>query len=225
MTPRALLACALLLGATSCYAPGVQWAAEARELYREAGFGQHQLAGERVTFVAARVSFGNETYRRVVIQGLVDAMREQPSAEGVVHPNVMANRINEAGLTADYARMLDEYDRTGILGAAPLAAIADTVEVRYFAVPSLVNFQEQVATRLSAFGMRIGKTASATARFQLQIWDGQTGHIVWEGLSDVTLAQEMIRENPVRLDDVVRATWDRLLEEMPGSGAVAAPAP
>jgi len=82
-------------------------------------------------------------------------------------------------------------------------------------MPVLVNFQEEQSTRINALGLRSAKTASATARFELQIWDAQSGRIVWDGLSDLTVAEELIRERPVSFEEIIQATWTNLIKQIP----------
>jgi hypothetical protein len=220
-TPPLLLSMPALLSA--CYTPPeggllMQRAVDARELYREQGFGLDSLRSGGVTILTARVSFGSETISHSLGQGLVDSMQAL-AGEALIHPNLAASRLNEAQLTQVYAEMLADYDETNILGREGLRRISDAVQVRYFAMPILVGFSEDASTRLSVFGFRVGRTASANARFQLQIWDSQSGHIVWQGLSDLTLGQDTLREERIRFEDVVRATWDSLVAKIPAAGA------
>jgi hypothetical protein len=216
------LALLLLLPAVAsgCYRPFesrtlmMQRAVDARELYREPGFAVESMEADGVTSLAARVSFGRETFGQALGQGLVETLEAQLDA-GVVHPNLASSQINEAGLAESYAEMLENYDKTNILDRDGLLEISEVVKVRYVAVPILVNFSETSSTRFSVFGFRLGKTASTSARFQLQIWDGHSGRIVWEGISDLTLAQETFREGPIRFNQIVNATWVSLIEQIP----------
>jgi hypothetical protein len=209
------LALLLLLPAVAsgCYRPFesrtlmMQRAVDARELYREPGFAVESMEADGVTSLAARVSFGRETFGQALGQGLVETLEAQLDA-GVVHPNLASSQINEAGLAESYAEMLENYDKTNILDRDGLLEISEVVKVRYVAVPILVNF-------ISVFGFRLGKTRSTSARFQLQIWNGQSGRIVWEGISDLTLAQETFREGPIRFNQIVNATWVSLIEQIP----------
>ncbi len=224
---RAALAVSLLLPllVSACYLSPqsgslVQRAVAARELYREPDFVIERLEREGVTSLAARLSFGNETYGQALGQGLIETLRKRLDG-GILHPNLAASRINAAGLAESYARMLDGYDQTNILEHDDLREIAGVVEVRYFAVPILLTFREATNTRFSAFGLRLGKTASASARIQLQIWDGESGRIAWEGISELTLAQETMRERPIRFEDTVLATWLALIDEIPSAADAA----
>ncbi|MEE9280174.1 MAG: hypothetical protein V3V67_08365 [Myxococcota bacterium] len=221
-TRAALILFALLpLLVSGCYLSPqsrslVQRSVAARELYREPEFVIERLEREGATSLAARLSFGNETYGQALGQGLIETLRERLDG-GILHPNLAASRINAAGLAESYARMLDSYDQTNILDRDVLRELADAVEVRYFAVPILLTFREASNTRFSVFGLRLGKTTSANARIQLQIWDGESGRVAWEGISDLTLAQETFREGPIRFEDTVLATWQSLIDEIPSA--------
>ena len=223
----ALLALGLALSApiTGCYKPFqrdtllMQHAVSVRELYRDPSFGREQLQRHGLSFLTARLSSGDRTYGRALVQGLLDALAVELPDARLVHPNVMARRINEAELTHDYAEMLDEYDETNIMAGDTLRALAESVGVRYFALPTLVSFGRQTNTRFSVFGFRLGKTVSAHAILQLQIWDSEMRQVVWEGMSDFTLAQDGVREKPIHFDDIVAATWTSLIKEIPSGTA------
>ena len=207
--------------ASACYRPMssgtfmMQRAGDAEQLYTDPAFGIQRLEEDGVAILNARVSFGNETIGAPMVRGLAKLLREVLSTESVLHPSELASRINAAGLAPEYGDMLIAYATTGILERTTLVKLEQAVRVRYFGMPVLVSFREGQASRLSVLGVRIGKTASATARFDLQIWDGRTGRVIWEGSSDVTLAQEVVREEPIPLEEIIHAAWESLIREMP----------
>jgi hypothetical protein len=222
-----LLALGLALSTpiAGCYKPFqrdtllMQRAVSVRELYRDPTFGREHLERHGLSFLAARLSSGDRTYSRALVQGLLDALAAELPHARLVHPNVMARRLNESDLTHDYAQMLEEYDETNIMVGETLEQMAEAVGVRYFALPTLVSFGRQTTTRFSVFGFRLGKTVSAHAIFQLQIWDSEMRQVVWEGMSEFTLAQDGVREKPIRFDDIVGATWTSLIKEIPSASA------
>jgi len=201
---------------------GTQRRVVVRELYRDPAFSRQDLARQGVTCLPARLSFGRETYGHVLVQGLVDSLQAQLDGKGVIHPNLAASYINAAGLAPEYAIMLAAYDRTDILERKTLRKIGQAVGVEYVAVPILLNLRERENTRLSVFGLRLAKTSTVTARLQLQFWDTRSGSIAWEGLSDLTLAQEIVRERPIQMADTIRATWESLLQAIPAGPPVPA---
>ena len=201
----------------------LQQSANARELYCEPGFRWESLEEGGVTFLAARVNTGQETYGPSLIQGLVDSMQISLPSQKIIHPNLAVNRVSKAGLSQAYAAMLAEHGDTNILPRTTLRKVGKVVQARYFALPVLVSFREDQSSRLTAFGVQAARTASATARLQLQIWDAQEGRIVWEGRSDVTLAREMLREGPIRFDEIIQVTWAKLLQQIPSDMTIPPP--
>jgi PBP1b-binding outer membrane lipoprotein LpoB len=195
----------------------LQQSANARELYCEPGFRWQSLEEGGITFLAARVNTGQETYGPSLAQGLVDSMQTSLSAQKIVHPNLAVNRVSKAGLARTYATMLTEHGKTNILPRMMLRKVGQAVHAQYFALPILISFREDQSSRLTAFGLQAARTASATARLQLQIWDSEAGRIVWEGRSDVTLAREMLREGPIRFDEIIQIAWAQLLQQIPAN--------
>lgn len=212
----------LLAMVAGCGMTGVrQRAVSAHEVYKHpASFHRGELVEEGVTVLAPQLNVGQEAMGQVFLESLLESLDRflvNPNGGhvGLVHPYRLARRINQADLTNEYARMIRQYNRTGILRGELLDRFRDLVGVRYFAVPILMNFQEKEYPRLTPFGFRMINTARATARFQLQIWDSRTQQIVWEGTSDLTLARDTFLEEPIRFSEIVSETWDALIQKMP----------
>lgn len=214
---------AVLVGMVSgCTMTGVrQRAVSAHQVYRHpASFHRGDLVEEGVTVLAPQLNVGQEAMGQVFLESLLgslDRHLDTPAKKevGLVHPYRVARKINQADLTTEYARMMKQYSRTGILRGELLARFRSLVGVRYFALPILMNFQEKEYPRLTPFGFRMINTARATARFQLQVWDSRTQQIVWEGTSDLTLARDTFLEKPIRFSEIVSETWDALIRKMP----------
>lgn len=197
----------------------MQRAGAGEQIYAAPDFTLRRFEEDGVAILNARLSFGNETLGAPMVRGLVAVLRERLPAESVLHPSELSSRINVAGLAHEYGEMLAAYATTGILEKTTLARLEELAGVRYFGMPTLVSFHEAQTGRLSVFGVRVGKTVSASARFDLQIWDARTGRIAWEGAADLTLAQEAVREGQIALEETVRATWESLIQEMPATPA------
>jgi hypothetical protein len=207
--------------AAACYRPLsphhalTQRAGGAEEIYRDPAFAREDLDGGSVVAIAPRLAWSQETYGPAVLRGLTEAVHESLPSAALISPGAFASRVNEVGLTAEYGKLLETYDRTGILEREGLRLLSAAVGARYFAVPMLVTLREGESGRLNFFSFRLLKTSWANARVELQIWDGSTGRELWAASSDVTIAHEQLRENPVRLADAIRASWDRLLDQLP----------
>lgn len=219
-----LLICLVSVGPLGCAYRGVQQEdVRGQEIYHGADtFDREKLVREGLTFLPAQLNTGQEAFNQMFVQELITALdRNLPDTcsgcVGILHPNQSIDRINEAGLTADMATMIKRYDLTGILEGEILEEIGDASGARYFLVPILMNYQAKESPRLNSFGFRMIKTTRASANFQLQIWDRETGSIVWEGTSTVVLAYDTFQEDPVRFGDIVSMGWDKLLVQIPVS--------
>ncbi|MBM4255370.1 MAG: hypothetical protein FJ147_05675 [Deltaproteobacteria bacterium] len=115
----------------------LQQSTNARELYCESGFRWESLEEGGITFLAARVNTGQETYGPSLIQGLVDSMQANLPSEKIVHPNLAVNRVSKAGLTHAYSSMLAQHEETNILPRDTLRKVGKAVQARYFALPAL----------------------------------------------------------------------------------------
>lgn len=182
-------------------------------------FSRQRLFQDGLTVLDPRLNVGQEAFSQAFVQGFLDAYQDVFQDEtrdlGLVHPYVAYKRINEDNLTTAYSEAVKHYNLTGIFPGAILEQLSQSVRVRYFAVPILINFQEKEYPRFTPFGFRVLNTARATARFQLQIWDSKTDQIVWEGTSDSTLARDTFYEKPVRFREIVQATWYALIKKIP----------
>ncbi len=224
IAPAACLVLLILL--SGCAMTGVrQRAVSAHEVYKHpASFHRGKLVKHGVTVLAPQLNVGQKAMGQVFLESLLESMdrRLDPAGKnqvGLIHPYRITRSINGDNLTADYARMIQQYNHTGILRGDVLTRLHETAGVRYFALPILMNFQEKDYPRLTPFGFRMINTARATARFQLQIWDSRTQRIVWEGTSDLTMARDTFLEEPIRFSEIVSETWDALIEKMPDSPA------
>lgn len=156
-------------------------------------------------------------------QALADALGvilERDVAEGrIVSLPALLSAVNQAGLARSYSNMFDEYDRTGILERDTLRAIGDAAGTRYVAKLNLGNFQQQTSGRARILGVRFLDTRTASIRVHLEIWDTDTGGIVWQGNEELTFAQERVREQPVTFQQVAAMAAERLVSKLGESGS------
>jgi hypothetical protein len=89
--------------------------------------------------------------------------------------------------------MFSEYEKTGILERDTLERIGNAAGVRYVAKLNLGNFEQSTSGRAKILGVRFLDTRTATIRVHLEIWDTDSGAIVWQGNEELTFAEEGIR--------------------------------
>lgn len=152
---------------------------------------------------------GQESDRQALADALGRVLQRDLNNAHVVPLPALLSAVNQAGLAPGYSNMLAEYDRTGILERDLLSDIGDAAGTRYVAKLNLGDFRQATADRARILGVRFLDTRTATIRLHLEIWDTQTGAIVWQGNQELTYAQERVRESPVTFQQVAEmaAAW------------------
>jgi hypothetical protein len=200
----------LLVG--GCAGPLKQFTYQASELSRTGEFTRDDLFSEKIGVLTAT---GVENYRLVIGSSLAAALRELDPNVSLVTSDQTANLINRANLSQDYTRMLKEHKISGILEMQILHRMREVLGVRYLILPHLIEYEQDTSTRISVFGVRFMQTRSSTLRVMAQIWNSQSGEMVWEGSAEVTLAGEDIREKPISFDEVSLSAWRALIKKLP----------
>ena len=92
---------------------------------------------------------------------------------------------------------------------------------QYVLLPGLAQFEESIIDKFEAVGIKLLRNRVTTLRLWLQLWDSQTGHIVWESSGEVTTATVFLSaKQTVALEQtakrlLVRMIQDGLIESKP----------
>ena len=108
-------------------------------------------------------------------------IREIPTRETL-------NRLTDKGLATEYADMRAGFARNGMLGSAATATTGSGLGSRYVLLPGLAQFGEETLDKFEAAGIKLVRNRVTTLRLWLQLWDTQTGHMVWESSGEGTTA-------------------------------------
>ncbi|MGZ8393834.1 MAG: hypothetical protein ACXWWJ_03610 [Nitrospira sp.] len=210
---RALMIGGILLS-VACVGPLQQWGEETTFRPKTTSFDPSTLKKEQVTVLNAVVGFGLEGYAHQVSRSLSSVLDQRPTLILSLPVHDALNRINREGLTEEYAGMVSDYVRTGILNRAGLEKIGQAVHVAYVFQPSLASFSQSMSGRFSFFGLRVLQTRVTTLGMTLQLWDTRTGDIVWESSGEATLAGEDVREFRIPFGEIARRLWAHLLDDL-----------
>jgi len=171
------------------------------------------LGHEGIGVLTPSAPTGQEADRQALADALGDILEQNTDARVVTLP-AMLSAINHAELARPYSEMFDEYDQTGLLARDVLRKIGEAADVRYVAKLNLGNFEQATSGRAKLFGVRFLDTRTANIRVHLELWDTQTGGIVWQGNEELTFAEEGVREKPVTFQQVARLASDRLVAQV-----------
>ncbi|HXZ25033.1 MAG TPA: hypothetical protein VEI24_02340 [Nitrospiria bacterium] len=205
-----LLLSALLL--TACAGPLKQIGSETSFTSKSSSFDPFSLQHEQVAVLNAVVGFGLEGYSQQVSRSLSVAVKESYPSMKMIPAHETLSRINRDGLAEDYAAMVSNYMASGILDRDMLRKIGQATGARYVFQPGLAAFSQSMSGRFSAFGLRIVQTRVSVLRLSVQLWDTQTGEIVWEASGEATLAGEDVREVRIPFEEIADNLWQRMLK-------------
>ena len=179
--------------------------------------GPDDLEADGIGFLTPAAGTGREADKQALAQSFAKALGEARPAVKVRGLAEVLNGVNAANLDQEYKSMYRDYLQTGILDADVLADVGKTSRVRYLAQLSLAGFSQGNRGRFSFFGLRMLDTKQGNLRIFLQIWDAESGTVVWEGSGELNFAYDTGRENPVTFAELCRLTAARIFAELPGA--------
>ena len=133
----------------------------------------------------------------------------------------LANKLNEKGLCEKHAEMRKFYEKNSMFRKSDLEFMAKEVGADYLVLPCLLNIERWSKGRLSVAGVKFLNTQIVSGMLGMEIWDTRTGRKVFSATSDVTLANERIKEEPIAMEVAFESAWLGIMKELPGYPALA----
>lgn len=123
--------------------------------------------------------------------------------------------INRQGLGMDYVRMRSDAEQSHLLIRQPLAKIGAALGVRYIFQPRLAAFTQTMTERWKFPGLdlRLVETRSSLLRLSLQLWEAESGELIWSSAAETIMENEALSQDPVFLEDAVRLTFGSLVSD------------
>jgi len=126
------------------------------------------------------------------------------------------NKLNEKGLCQRHAEMKRFYQENGMFRKSDLDFLANEIGADYIILPCLLDIQRWSKGRFSVGGVRFLQTQVVSGMLGLEIWNTRTGHKVFSATSDVTIASEKIKEEPMSMEEAFDIAWYGIIKELPG---------
>jgi hypothetical protein len=134
-------------------------------------------------------------------------IREIPALETV-------NRLTDKGLATEYADLRAGFARNGMLDRQQLRRIGLGLGSQYVLLPGLAQFGEEILDKFEAAGIKLVRNRVTTLRLWLQLWDSQTGHIVWESSGEATTASVLLSPTQtVALEEIAKKLLVRMIQD------------
>ena len=203
------LAVAVLAGCSPVYT----WDINTNSTPRPSTFDIGELSHTPVATVGLVAPGGLTGYNAALSHALIGALAQvSPPIRGIPAHEIV-NALNDRGLAAEYGDLLAGFARSGIMERERLQRVASALGCRYVLVPGLAEINSLVLDRFEFYGLKIFRTRVTLIRAWLQLWDTQTGHILWESAGEVATASDVLRhERVVPVDEIAQKLWRRMLQ-------------
>jgi hypothetical protein len=133
----------------------------------------------------------------------------------------LANRLNEKGVCQQHAEMRKFYEENGMFRKSDLEFMAKEIGADYIVLPCLLDVRRWSTGRLSVASVKLLNTHIVSGMLGMEIWDTKKGNKVFSASSDVTLAIERIKEEPIAMEEAFESAWFGIMKELPGYPALA----
>lgn len=127
-----------------------------------------------------------------------------------------SNRLNEKSLCHRYAEMKRFYQENGMFRRSDLEVLAKEIGADYLILPCLLDVRRWSTGRFSLGGVKFLHTQIASGMLGMEIWDTRAGRKVFSATSDVTIADERIREEPISMEEAFERAWLGIMSQLPG---------
>lgn len=125
------------------------------------------------------------------------------------------SKINRQELGVEYTRMRLDAEESHLLNRGSLAKIGAALGVQYVFQPRLAAFTQTMTERakVPGFDVRVMETRSSLLRVSLQLWEAESGELIWSSVAETIMESEAITQDPVFFEDAVRLTFGSLLTD------------
>jgi len=146
---------------------------------------------------------------------LAEILKKLTPNWNVVDEQATLTGINKQGLGTEYIRMRREAEDTHLLDRESLRKIGASLKVRYIFQPRLASFTQTMTLRwkIPGFEFRVAETRASVIRVSLQLWEAESGELIWNSAAETVMAGEVISQDPVFLEDVARVTLGGLMAD------------
>lgn len=131
----------------------------------------------------------------------------------------LTNKLNEKDLAFKHAEMKKFYQQNGMFKRSDLEFLANEIDAQYLILPCLLDIRRWSKGRFSVGGVKFLNTHIVSGMLGMEIWDTRAGRKVFSATSDITLASEKIKEEPISMEDAFKRAWHGIMKELPGQVA------
>ena len=133
----------------------------------------------------------------------------------VITQQEAASLINRNDLANEYTRMRNEALQSHLLDGGSLKKLGTAIGTRYVFQPKLIEFMQIMKDRweLPPIALKVSRIRSSIMRLSLQLWDMQTGELLWTSLAEASLESEAVGQDPIYFEDTARVTMGSVIAD------------
>jgi hypothetical protein len=214
----ALLRAALILIVVltaGCFSPTYGWHVRTNSSPPSQTFNRAVLTQEPVAIFGALAPpslLGSETGLDSI---LAEVLKTVAPSFKVITPREADSLINRNDLANEYTRMRNEALQSHLLDRGSLRKLGTAIGTRFVFQPKLIAFLQITKDRweLPPIALKISRIRSSIMRLSLQLWDMQTGELLWTSLAEATVESEAVGQDPVYFEDTARVAMGGIIAD------------
>ena len=111
--------------------------------------------------------------------------------------------------------MRTEALQSHLLDRGLLKKLGTAIGARYVFQPKLTAFMQVTKDRweLPPIALKVSRIRSSIMRLSLQLWDMQTGELLWTSLAEASLESEAVGQDPIYFEDTARVTMGSVIAD------------
>lgn len=150
----------------------------------------------------------------VVSLALAAALAEVRPSIRTISTFETINRLTDRGLAGEYAHLLSGFASTGMLERQQLRRIGSGLDARYVLLPGFAQLEETIFDRFEAGGLKLLRNRVTTLRLWLQLWDAQSGHLVWESAGEITVSAALLSlKQTVPVEETIQNLFFNMIQD------------
>lgn len=204
VVPSLLIVTALLAGCAAGMRTSVQEARVPRE----------PLEVTRLAVMPLVTEHGSEGVAPNVSQALRSALDERFPDLVVMGPDEMAERLAASRAATDYAALLADYERTGVVESARLARISDALDVDHFLQLRASYLREEFLDTV-LFEDDVETEDRQVLLVVARLWGSAGPAPLWEAVVRTTSETDEFQHRERRLDELANELVSKLAEWIP----------
>lgn len=198
-----------------CTGPLYHWEAHTRSTPRPPSFDPAvALTGNPVAVLGTVTPAALRGFSQEATSALDRALAKTSPPIAALPGHQSLSRLNSKGLATEYTQMMADYERSGILDRPRLQSVGSALDVKYVFLPGLADFSKTLSDRLDLVGWKVVRSRASSLRLSLQLWEIETGEIIWQSAGEATLTSELVGEVPVPMVDALRTLWAGMLQDL-----------